>query len=104
MSHHHKLDCLVKRLDCSVVVKVKATEKVQNFSESSLHDISTAEPSVTKTWYGDALSWARVSSKKIGLLSSSSGSYICIHIYHEVIFNNMMCHSDLDFEESKPIF
>ena len=25
MVHHHKVDCLVKRLDCSVVVKVKVT-------------------------------------------------------------------------------
>ena len=28
----------------------------------------------TQTWYGDATSWAKVSCKKIGLLSSSSGS------------------------------
>ena len=33
--HHHKVDCLVKRLDCSVVVKVKVTEKVKNSSECS---------------------------------------------------------------------
>ena len=33
MVHRHKLDCLVKRLDCSVVVKVKVTEKVQNSGE-----------------------------------------------------------------------
>ena len=33
MAHHLKQDCLVKRLDCSVVVKVKVTEKVQNASE-----------------------------------------------------------------------
>ena len=31
MAHHHKVDCLVKRLDCSLV-KVKVTEKVQNSS------------------------------------------------------------------------
>ena len=36
VAHHIiKLDCLVKRLDCSVVVKVKVTEKVQNSSECS---------------------------------------------------------------------
>ena len=29
MVHHHKLDCLRKRLDCSVVVKVRDTGKVQ---------------------------------------------------------------------------
>ena len=33
--HHHKVDCLVKRLDCSVAVKVKVTGKVQNSSECS---------------------------------------------------------------------
>ena len=32
---HHKGDCLVKRLDCSVVVNVKVTEKVQNSDECS---------------------------------------------------------------------
>ena len=35
MAHHQKVDCLVKRLDCCVVVKVKVTEKVQNSSECS---------------------------------------------------------------------
>ena len=35
MEHHHKLDCLLKRLDCSVVVKVKVTEEVQKSSECS---------------------------------------------------------------------
>ena len=30
MAHHYKLDCLLKRLDCSVVVKFKVTGKVQN--------------------------------------------------------------------------
>ena len=45
MAHHHKLDCLVKRLDYSVVV----TGKVQNSSECYPDDISsTAEPFVTK--------------------------------------------------------
>ena len=35
MVYYRKVDCLVKRLDCSVVVKVKVTEKVQNSSEYS---------------------------------------------------------------------
>ena len=35
MTHHHKLDCLVKRLDYSVVFKVKETEMVKNSSECS---------------------------------------------------------------------
>ena len=50
MAHHHKVDCLVKRLDCSVVVKVKVTEKVQNISVNvHLNDISSAaESSVAK--------------------------------------------------------
>ena len=33
--HHHKVDCLVKRLDFFVVVLIKVTEKVQNSSECS---------------------------------------------------------------------
>ena len=71
MVHQHKLDCLVKVLDCSVVIQVKVTEKVQNSCERSFGDISSAaEPS----WYGNATSWAKVSCKKMGLLSSSSGS------------------------------
>ena len=31
--HHHKVDCLVKRLNCSVVVRVKVTERVKNSSD-----------------------------------------------------------------------
>ena len=49
MAHHHKLDCLVKRLDCFVVVEVKVTEKVHNYSDCSSDDISsTAQPFVTE--------------------------------------------------------
>ena len=35
MANHHKLDCFVKRLDCSVLVKVKVREKVHNSGECS---------------------------------------------------------------------
>ena len=35
MAHHHKVDCLVKRLDHSSVIKVKVTEKVQYSSKCS---------------------------------------------------------------------
>ena len=49
MAHPHKLDCLVRRLECAIVAKVKVAEKVKNSSECSSGDISsTAEPSVTK--------------------------------------------------------
>ena len=49
MTHHCQVDSLVKRLDCSVVVKVKVTEKVQNSVNVHLDNISSAaEPSVTK--------------------------------------------------------
>ena len=34
-AHHHEQDCLVKRLGCSVVHKLKVTGKVQNSSECS---------------------------------------------------------------------
>ena len=75
MIRHHKVDCLVKRLDCSVVVLVKVTEKVQNSSEcSSGWYLFSCWTLCNQTWYGDATSWTKVSYKKIGLLSSSSGS------------------------------
>ena len=46
MAHHHKINCLVKRLDCCVVVKVKRFRIPVNVH---LNDISSAaEPSVTK--------------------------------------------------------
>ena len=49
MAHHQKLDCLVKRSDCSVVVKVKVTEKFKIPVNVYLDNISsTAEPFVTK--------------------------------------------------------
>ena len=35
VAYHQKLDCLMKRLDCSVVVKVEVTGRVQNSSECS---------------------------------------------------------------------
>ena len=35
MAHYHKLDCLVKRSGCSIVVKGKVTGKVQNSGECS---------------------------------------------------------------------
>ena len=65
MAHHHRVDCLVKRLDCSAVVKV--TEKVQNSSEcSSGRYLLSCWTFCNQTWYGNASSWARVSWKKIG--------------------------------------
>ena len=75
MAHHHKVDCILKRLDCSVVVKVKVTEKVQNSSEcSSQRYLLNRWTFCNQTWYGDAPSWTRVLCKKTDLLFSSSGS------------------------------
>ena len=72
--HHLWLDCLVKRLDCSVAVKLKVAEKVQNCSEcSSGRYLLNCWTFCNRTCYDDASSWARVSGKKIGLLSSGSG-------------------------------
>ena len=45
MVYYRKVDCLVKRLDCSVVVKVKVTEKANVYLDNIS---STAEPFVTK--------------------------------------------------------
>ena len=76
MAHNYnKVECLVKRLDCCVVVKVKVTEKVQNLNEcSSKWYLLSCWTFCNQTWCGDATSWAKVSCKKIGLLSSSLGS------------------------------
>ena len=72
MTHYHKADCLVERLDCSVVVNVKVTKMVKDFSVP-LDDISSAaEPCVSK--FGMVMPrHGPVLFKKIGLLSSSSG-------------------------------
>ena len=75
MAPNYELDCLVKRLDCPVVVKVKVTGRVQNSSEClSERYIFNRLTFCNQTWYGDALSWTQVSCKKIDLLSSSSRS------------------------------
>ena len=71
MAHHHKADCLVKRLGCSVVVKVKATEKVKNSGAcSSGWYLLSCWRSVTRL----IMVMQHHGPKKIGLLSSSSGS------------------------------
>ena len=75
MVQHHKVDCPLKRLDCSVVVKVKVTGKVKNSSDcSSQRYFLNRWTFCNQTWYGDAPSWTRVLYKKIDLLFSSSGS------------------------------
>ena len=75
MAPNHELDSLVKRLDCSVVVKVKVTGKVKNSSECSSQRYLLQRWTVcNQTWYGDAPLWTQVSCKKIILLSSSSRS------------------------------
>ena len=49
IAHHRKVNCVVKKLDCTVVIKVKVTEKVQIPVNVHLDDISSAaELSVTK--------------------------------------------------------
>ena len=35
MVYHLKMDCLVKRYDCCVMIKVKVTEKFKSYSECS---------------------------------------------------------------------
>ena len=69
MTPNYELNCLVKRLDCSVVVKVKVTGKVKNSSEcSSQRYLLNRWTFCSQTWYGDAPSWTRVLCKKIDLL------------------------------------
>ena len=58
-----------------IVLWKEVTEKVQNSSEcSSGQYLLSYWTFCNQTWYGDATSWAKVSCKKIGLVSSSSGS------------------------------
>ena len=57
MAHHHKLDCLVKRLDCPVVVKVKVTKS----SKFQWMFIRTISPQLIKFGIMVALSWSSVS-------------------------------------------
>ena len=70
------LDSLVKRLDYAVVVKVRVTGKVQNYSECSFwRYLLNCQTFCNQTWYCDASSSARVPSKMVGLLSSRSRSH-----------------------------
>ena len=70
---HIIISWIVKRLDCSVMIKVKVKGKVQNSSEcSSRQYLLKYWIFCNQTCYGDASSWARLSYKKIDLLSSSS--------------------------------
>ena len=49
MAPNHEHDCLVKRLDCSVMVKVKVMGKLRIPVNVHLNNITlTAEPFVTK--------------------------------------------------------
>ena len=60
MAHRHKLDRLVKRLNCSVVVKVKVTRKVQNSSGClSGWYLWNFWNFRNQIWYGDVSSWTR---------------------------------------------
>ena len=69
------LVALWKKLDCLVVVKVRLTRKFQNLSEcSSGWYLLNFWIYCNQTWCVDASSWARVSYKKICLLSSRSRS------------------------------
>ena len=87
MVHHHKVECLVKRLDCSVVVQVKVTKKFTVPVNGHLDNISSAaELSVTKLGmvrqhYGPE------SCKKIGFLSPSSGSQLGL-IWSDMTFSS----------------
>ena len=57
------------------LTKMHFTEKVKNSSKcSSGWYLLSCWACCSQTWYGNASSWARVSCKMSGLLSSSSGS------------------------------
>ena len=66
MAHHHKVDCLKERLDCSVVVKDQVTEEVQNSSEcSSEWCLLCCWTFCNQTWYGNATSWAKYHARRL---------------------------------------
>ena len=71
VAHYHKLDCLVKRLDCSVVVKVKVTGKLKNLSEWSKCQCFSRSYLLNRptfcyrTSYCGAPPWAGVYSKRL---------------------------------------
>ena len=74
---YHKPECLVKKLDCCVLAYCIESQghseesKCQCFSRLCLLNGQTF---YYQAWYFDALSWAGVSCKKIGLLFSRSKS------------------------------
>ena len=62
----HKLDCLLTRLNCSVVSKVTVTAKIQHFSEcSSGWYHLNSWTFCNQTWHGKAEWWARALCEKI---------------------------------------
>ena len=74
MVHHRKPDCLVKKLDyLEHQVKVSAKVQYVNMCLSTQY-LLNQQKMCCLTWYCNVLSWARVSCKKIGLLSSRSRS------------------------------
>ena len=60
------MDCLVKRLDCFVVIQVKVTEKVQNCREySSGWYLLSCWTFSNQTLYGGATSWAKCYARRL---------------------------------------
>ena len=74
MVHHRKPDCLVNKLDyLEHQVKVSAKVQYVNMCLSTQY-LLNQQKMCCLTWYCNVLSWARVSCKKISLLSSRSRS------------------------------
>ena len=86
MAYHHKVECLLKRLDCSVVVKVKVTEKVKNSSECSCgRYLLSCWPSVTKLCmvmqhHGSKCHWRRL-VRCLQVQGHSEGSFNQIWLF-----------------------
>ena len=75
MVHHHKVDCLWK--DWIALLWSRSRSQKRFRIPVNVHlewYLLSCWTFCNQTWYGDATSWAKVSCKKIGLLSSSSGS------------------------------
>ena len=75
--NYHKPECFMQKLDCCV--QGQGHSKISKCQWKFVQMISS-ELLNYQTWYGDASLWARLSFKKIGLLSSRSQLRIVINI------------------------
>ena len=108
MVYHQKLLCLVKRWDCSVVVKVKVTGKVKISSHPD--DVSSAKSFVTKLGggidhsgperhAGRLVCYLLGQDRQWGLIRIRYDCFYCIYCTDDVLatkFNRIVHHHTLE--------